>query len=64
MTRGQNDLSIDLMGMETEAEKSKRKPLPTSLVIQLASIEEQEAHQSYLQDVAKAAKKPAIWTDS
>lgn len=64
MTRGQNDLSIDLMGIETEAEKSKRKPLPTSLVIQLASIEEQEAHQTYLQDVAKAAKKPAIWTDS
>ena len=63
MTRGQNDLSIDLMGAESDSEKYKRKPLPTSLVIQLASIEEQEAHQAYLEDVAKAAKKPAVWTN-
>lgn len=63
MTRGQNDLSIDLMVAESDSEKYKRKPLPTSLVIQLASIEEQEAHQAYLEDVAKAAKKPAVWTN-
>ena len=64
MTRGQNDLSIDLMGIDSEVEKLKRKPLPTSLVIQLASIQEQETHKAYLEDVAKAAKKPAIWADS
>ena len=63
MTRGQNDLSIDLMGVESDADKTKRKPLPTSLVIQLASFEEQETHQSYLEDIAKAAKKPAVWSN-
>jgi hypothetical protein len=28
----------------------------------LASNEEQEAHQAYLEDVAKAAKKPPVWS--
>jgi DNA polymerase-3 subunit epsilon len=30
-------------------------------VVQLASIEEQETHQAYMDDVAKAAKKPPVW---
>jgi len=62
MTRGQEDLSIDLHHGDSEAEKIKRKPLPTKLVVQLASIEEQEAHTTYLEAVAKAAKKPPIWS--
>ena len=61
MTRGQEDLMIDLHGMDGDAANSKRKPLPTKLMVQLASIEEQETHQAYLEDVAKAAKKPPIW---
>jgi DNA polymerase-3 subunit epsilon len=61
MTRGQEDLMIDLHGMDGDAANSKRKPLPTKLMVQLASIEEQKTHQAYLEDVAKAAKKPPIW---
>ena len=33
MTRGQNDLSIDMAGTESVADQTKRKPLPTKLVI-------------------------------
>jgi DNA polymerase-3 subunit epsilon len=62
MTRGQEDLMIDLHGMDSDAANAKRKPLPTKLVVQLASNEEQEAHQAYLEDVAKAAKKPPVWS--
>jgi DNA polymerase-3 subunit epsilon len=62
MTRGQNDLSIDMAGTESVADQTKRKPLPTKLVIQLASIEEQEEHTTYLESLAKAAKKPPIWS--
>jgi DNA polymerase-3 subunit epsilon len=61
MTRGQEDLMIDLNGLEADGSNTKRKPLPTNLVIQLASIEEQEAHEAYLEGVAKAAKKPPVW---
>ncbi len=61
MTRGQEDLMIDMNGLETDGANAKRKPLPTNLVIQLASIEEQEAHEAYLEGVAKAAKKPPVW---
>jgi DNA polymerase-3 subunit epsilon len=48
--------------MDGDTANAKRKPLPTKLVVQLASIEEQEAHQAYLESVAKAAKKPAVWS--
>ena len=48
-------------GLEADGANAKRKPLPTNLVIQLASIEEQEAHEAYLEGVAKAAKKPPVW---
>ena len=61
MTRGQEDLMIDMNGLEADGANAKRKPLPTNLVIQLASIEEQEAHEAYLEGVAKAAKKPPVW---
>ena len=62
MTRGQEDLMIDLHGMDSDAANANRKPLPTKLVVQLASNEEQEAHQAYLEDVAKAAKKSPVWS--
>jgi DNA polymerase-3 subunit epsilon len=62
MTRGQEDLMIDLNGLEADGINAKRKPLPTNLIIQLASIEEQDAHKVYLEGVAKAAKKPPVWS--
>ena len=63
MTRGQEDLMIDLNGIDGDEAHSKRPALPTQLVVQLASIEEQEAHEAYLEGVAKAAKKPAVWSE-
>jgi DNA polymerase-3 subunit epsilon len=62
MTRGQEDLMIDLHGMDGDGANAKRKPLPTKLVVQLASIEEQETHQAYLEGIAKVAKKPPVWS--
>ena len=62
MTRGQEDLMIDLNGLEADGINAKRKPLPANLIIQLASVEEQDAHKVYLEGVAKAAKKPPVWS--
>lgn len=62
MTRGQEDLMIDLGGMDGDGGETKRQALPTKLVVQLATIEEQEAHEAYLEGLAKAAKKPAVWS--
>jgi DNA polymerase-3 subunit epsilon len=37
--------------------------LPTNLTIQLASIDEKEAHEAYLESIAKAAKKAVVWNN-
>lgn len=63
MTRGQNDLSIDISLEDSSGAGGKRKPLPTKLTIQLASIEEQEEHVRYMEGLAKAAKKPPVWSN-
>jgi DNA polymerase-3 subunit epsilon len=39
------------------------KILPTSLTIQLASIDEKEAPEAYLEGLTKATKKPAAWNN-
>ena len=63
MTRGQEDFLIDDMHSQNASAQAKRQPLPTNLTVQLASIEEKEAHEAYLEGLAKAAKKPAIWNN-
>ncbi|TXI12480.1 MAG: DNA polymerase III subunit epsilon [Polynucleobacter sp.] len=63
MTRGQEDFLMDDMHSQSSAAQAKRQPLPTNLVVQLASIEEKEAHEAYLEGLAKAAKKPAVWNN-
>ena len=63
MTRGQEDFLIDDMHSQNASAQAKRKPLPTNLTVQLASIEEKEAHEAYLEGLAKAAKKPAVWNN-
>jgi DNA polymerase-3 subunit epsilon len=39
------------------------KLLPAALTIRLARIDEKEAHEAYLEGLAKAAKKPAVWNN-
>ncbi len=63
MTRGQEDFLMDDAHADSASAQAKRKPLPTSLTIQLASIDEKEAHEAYLEGLAKAAKKPAVWNN-
>jgi DNA polymerase-3 subunit epsilon len=63
MTRGQEDFLMDDMHSQSSAAQAKRQPLPTNLVVQLASIEEKEAHEAYLEGLSKAAKKPAVWNN-
>jgi DNA polymerase-3 subunit epsilon len=63
MTRGQEDFLMDDAHGDSASAQAKRKPLPTSLTIQLASIDEKEAHEAYLEGLAKAAKKPAVWNN-
>ena len=63
MTRGQEDFLMDDAHGDSTNAQAKRKPLPTSLTIQLASIDEKEAHEAYLEGLAKAAKKPAVWNN-
>lgn len=63
MTRGQNDLSMDLGGSGDSSEESSlaRLSIPTDLVTLLASEEETSEHQKTLEEISKKSKKPAIW---
>ena len=63
MTRGQNDLSMDLGGNGDSSEESNlaRLSIPTDLVTLLASEEETSEHQKTLEEISKKSKKPAIW---
>ena len=63
MTRGQNDLSMDLSGHGDSSEESSLSKLtiPTDLLIFKASDEENKEHEKTLEEIAKKSKKPAIW---
>jgi DNA polymerase-3 subunit epsilon len=63
MTRGQEDFLIDDSHAASASAQAKRKPLPTNLTIQLASVDEKEAHEAYLEGIAKAAKKAVVWNN-
>lgn len=66
MTRGQNDLTIDLdhgQGKGTENALAQI-PLPNDLVVLTATDEECELHDKTLEDIAKKAKKTPVWLNS
>jgi DNA polymerase-3 subunit epsilon len=66
MTRGQNDLTIDIdhgQGKGTENALTQI-PLPNDLVVLAATTEETELHEKTLEDIAKKAKKTPVWLNS
>jgi DNA polymerase-3 subunit epsilon len=63
MTRGQEDLSIDLIDYTVGADASGHtKALPTNLKVLSASDEDCQQHEKVLAEIAKASKKEPIWT--
>ena len=66
MTRGQEDLSIDLIDytVKDDEEKSSSKALPTTLKLVAANPEEIVQHEKILAEIAKSSKKDPVWSHS
>lgn len=66
MTRGQEDLSIDLIDYTAndDEQESISKSLPTQLKIIAASPEEIAQHEKILAEITKSSKKDSIWSAS
>ena len=63
MTRGQEDLSIDLIDYTVGTDSSGlTKPLPTNLKVMTASSDELEQHEKILSEIMKASKKDSVWS--
>jgi DNA polymerase-3 subunit epsilon len=63
MTRGQEDLSIDLIDYTVGADASGHaKPLPTDLKIMTASEDDLAQHEKILTEIAKTSKKDPVWS--
>ena len=62
MTRGQDDLTIDLIDYSVTGENgSKKVSIPTNLVYFKASELDCAEHERILEDISKASKKTPIW---
>jgi len=65
MTRGQEDLSIDLIDYTVGDESSGHTTaLPTNLKVFAASNEDLEQHEKVLAEIAKSSKKDPVWSPS
>ncbi|MBT8608289.1 DNA polymerase III subunit epsilon [Polynucleobacter paneuropaeus] len=63
MTRGQEDLTIDLIDYTVNHDDAGLpKALPTNLKLMAASAEDCKAHEQILADIAKASKKDPVWS--
>ena len=63
MTRGQEDLSIDLIDYTVGTDSSGHiKTLPSDLKIITASDEDLAQHEKILAEIAKASKKDPVWS--
>jgi DNA polymerase-3 subunit epsilon len=63
MTRGQEDLSIDLIDYTVGADASGHaKVLPTDLKVMAASDDDIAQHEKILAEIAKASKKDPVWS--
>jgi DNA polymerase-3 subunit epsilon len=63
MTRGQEDLSIDLIDYTVGADSSGHmKDLPTDLKVVAASADDCQLHEKILAEIAKASKKDPVWS--
>jgi len=62
MTRGQEDLTIDLIDYSANLDSSgQTKPLPTNLMVLAASEDDCKLHEQILVEIAKASKKDPVW---
>ena len=62
MTRGQKDLTIDLIDYSANLDSSgQTKPLPTNLMVLAASEDDCKLHEQILAEIAKASKKDPVW---
>ncbi|QWD82882.1 DNA polymerase III subunit epsilon [Polynucleobacter sp. MWH-P3-07-1] len=63
MTRGQEDLTIDLIDYTVNNDDAGLpKALPTNLKLMTASADECKQHEQILADIAKASKKDPVWS--
>ena len=63
MTRGQEDLTIDLINYTVNNDAAGQpKALPTNLKLLAASPDDCKAHEQILADIAKASKKDPVWS--
>lgn len=63
MTRGQEDLSIDLIDYTVGTDASGHvKPLPSNLKFATANNEDCQLHEQILAEIAKASKKDPVWS--
>jgi len=62
MTRGQEDLTIDLIDYDSKVDATgQARALPTDLIVLQASAADCEAHQLVLAEIAKSCKKLPVW---
>jgi DNA polymerase-3 subunit epsilon len=65
MTRGQEDLTIDLIDYSTNGLNGlERAPLPSNLVYFKASDLDYEAHVRVLEEISKVASEVTVWSKS
>jgi DNA polymerase-3 subunit epsilon len=63
MTRGQEDLTIDLIDYTVNHDAAGQpKALPTNLKLMASSADECKQHEQILADIAKASKKDPVWS--
>jgi DNA polymerase III subunit epsilon len=63
MTRGQEDLTIDLVDYTINTDSSGQvKSLPSNLKLLMASAEDCGVHEKILAEIAKASKKDTVWS--
>jgi DNA polymerase-3 subunit epsilon len=65
MTRGQDDLTIDLIDYSVDSNNPKQgRTIPTDLIVLSASEADCLAHDRVLEEITKASKKTALWAES
>jgi DNA polymerase-3 subunit epsilon len=63
MTRGQEDLSIDLIDYTVGTDSTGHtKALPTKLKVIAATDDDLQRHEKILTEIAKASKKDPVWS--
>lgn len=62
MTRGQEDLTIDLIDYDSTIDATGHvRALPTNLIVLQASAADYQAHETVLAEIAKVCKKESVW---